>query len=191
MNKKEITFSGFGGQGVVLSSIICANALSLDGYKVIQTQSYGIEARGGASKGELIYSKSDVNYLSVDKADLLIILSEAAFIKNNKSIKENGVVIVDSFFIDEEKIKAYMEKYPNITVYSNEFSRISIDKIGSDLYTNVLVLGYICGIYKDITKDSMELSIKKYIKNKLIEKNMEALNLGYELGLLEQGKIIK
>lgn len=191
MNKKEMTFSGYGGQGVVLSSIICANALALDGYKVVQTQSFGIEARGGASKGELIYSKNEVNYLEVDKADLLIMLSEEAFNKNHKTIKDNSMVIMDSFFINSEKVKQYMADYPNISVFCNEFSQISIDKFGSDLFANVLVLGYICGIYEDITKDSMVVSIKKYIKEKFIEKNMEALNLGYELGLAQKGKMIR
>ena len=52
----EMRFCGFGGQGVVLGSIIYGTALAKEGFNVIQSQVYGIEARGGASSGEVIYS---------------------------------------------------------------------------------------------------------------------------------------
>ncbi len=185
MGKTEVTFSGYGGQGVVISSIICANALSLEGFKVLQTQSYGIEARGGASKGELIYSESEVNYLEVDHPDLLMMLSEEAFKKYSPTVKSDGTVIVDSFYTEKEITDQFKKDNEGVDVYTAAFSQISIEKFGAALFTNVIVLGYLCGVHKAISLKSMEESVKKYIKAKFIEKNMEALSLGYDMAIEE------
>jgi len=52
----EIRLTGSGGQGLILGGIILAEAAILDGKNAIQSQSYGPEARGGASKAEVIIS---------------------------------------------------------------------------------------------------------------------------------------
>ena len=52
----QISLSGTGGQGLILAGIILAEAAILDGKEAIQTQSYGPEARGGASKSEVLIS---------------------------------------------------------------------------------------------------------------------------------------
>ena len=49
--RTEIRIGGFGGQGVILAGIILGKAASIfDKNEAVQTQSYGPEARGGASK---------------------------------------------------------------------------------------------------------------------------------------------
>ncbi len=53
----EIRFSGAGGQGLITAGIILAEAASIiEGKHAVQSQSYGPEARGGASKSEVIIS---------------------------------------------------------------------------------------------------------------------------------------
>ena len=55
--RKEIRLSGFGGQGIILSGVILGKGASLyDNKNAVQTQSYGPEARGGASKSEVVIS---------------------------------------------------------------------------------------------------------------------------------------
>ena len=55
--RKEICLSGSGGQGLILAGIILAEAAGIyDGFEITQTQSYGPEARGGASRAEVIIS---------------------------------------------------------------------------------------------------------------------------------------
>ena len=48
--KQELRLSGTGGQGLITAGIILAEAALLDGKLAIQSQSYGPEARGGASE---------------------------------------------------------------------------------------------------------------------------------------------
>jgi len=47
----EVKLTGFGGQGIVLSGIILARAAVYDKKRVVQTQSYGPEARGSKRRG--------------------------------------------------------------------------------------------------------------------------------------------
>lgn len=49
---KQIRLSGSGGQGVITAAIILAEAAVNEGKEAVQSQSYGPEARGGASKAE-------------------------------------------------------------------------------------------------------------------------------------------
>ena len=59
----ELRFSGAGGQGLILAGVIMAEAASIyDGKQAVQSQSYGPEARGGASKSEVIISDDAIDY---------------------------------------------------------------------------------------------------------------------------------
>ena len=78
---KQIVLTGTGGQGLILAGIILAEAAVLDGKQAIQTQSYGPEARGGASRAEVLISDEAIDYPKVLKADTLLAMSQEAFNK--------------------------------------------------------------------------------------------------------------
>ena len=62
--RKELRIGGFGGQGVILAGIILGKAACLfDKNEAVQTQSYGPEARGGASKCEVVISDEKIDFL--------------------------------------------------------------------------------------------------------------------------------
>ena len=61
--RKEIRISGFGGQGVVLAGYILGKGLAIyDGFEAVMTQSYGPEARGGASSANVVLSDEPIDY---------------------------------------------------------------------------------------------------------------------------------
>ena len=64
--RKELRFSGSGGQGVITAAIIFAEAAVAEGKEAVQSQSYGPEARGGASKAEVIFFASAATTLSAN-----------------------------------------------------------------------------------------------------------------------------
>ena len=72
----EIILSGSGGQGLILAGQILAEAVIRDGKNAVQTQSYGPEARGGASKAEVIISNDDIDYPKVTKPDIVLAMSQ-------------------------------------------------------------------------------------------------------------------
>ena len=63
----DVRFGGVGGQGIVLAGRLLGKAASLyDGKDAVVTQSYGPEARGGASRADVVISDT-ANYVTADK----------------------------------------------------------------------------------------------------------------------------
>ena len=79
MYKKQIIFGGCGGQGIILSGIITADAAVNDGLNVVETQNYGPESRGGASRSDVIISDEEIYYPEVIKADIMVLLSQESY----------------------------------------------------------------------------------------------------------------
>ena len=69
----EVRLSGEGGQGIVLAGVILAEAAAIyDGKNATQTQVYGPESRGGASKAEVIISDEEIDYPKAMSVNLLL-----------------------------------------------------------------------------------------------------------------------
>ena len=78
-HRVEVRLAGEGGQGMILAGIILAEAAAIyDGKNVVQTQSYGPEARGGASKAEVIIAEGEIDFPEVLSADVLMAMSQEA-----------------------------------------------------------------------------------------------------------------
>ncbi len=93
----EVRLAGEGGQGMILAGVILAEAAAVyDGLNAVQTQSYGPEARGGASRSEVIIARGEIDYPKVMAADLLLCMSQEACDKFYTQVKDDGCIIVDS-----------------------------------------------------------------------------------------------
>ena len=96
--KQELRLSGTGGQGLITAGIILAEAALLDGKLAIQSQSYGPEARGGASKAEVIISDEAIHFPKVTDPNLLLAMSQEAATKYSHDLTAGSVMITDSLF---------------------------------------------------------------------------------------------
>ena len=92
----EIRLAGMGGQGMILAGVLLADAAIRDGKNAVQTQSYGPEARGGASRSEVIISSDEIDYPEVIQADVVLCMSQHACDKYAHPLKLDGLLIVDS-----------------------------------------------------------------------------------------------
>ena len=99
--KTNIRLTGTGGQGLILAGIILAEAALLEGKNAIQSQSYGPEARGGASKAEVIVADEAIHYPKVLESDYLLAMSEKAYEKYHSGMKDSSVLIIDTTFVPE------------------------------------------------------------------------------------------
>ena len=99
--KQELRLSGTGGQGLITAGIILAEAALLDGKLAIQSQSYGPEARGGASKAEVIISDEAIHFPKVTDPNLLLAMSQEAATKYSHDLTAGSVMITDSLFVSD------------------------------------------------------------------------------------------
>lgn len=176
MNKKfEIRLTGSGGQGVILASIILADAAIEQGLNAIQTQSYGPEARGGASKAEVIISTGEINYPKVTKANILLTLNQNSYDKYVSTLDKGGILIAD------EHIKTNDNDL--IKTFSIPILRVALEKFNTNMVANIISVGAIYALIGEdvINKDIMIRSITERVPPVTLEQNIIAFNEGLEL----------
>lgn len=95
-NKMEIRLTGSGGQGIILATIILAEAAIEAGKYTAQSQSYGPEARGGLCKAEVIIDEDAIGFTKVQNPTFLMALTQASLDKFAQSVDKDCVILVDS-----------------------------------------------------------------------------------------------
>ena len=156
MGRYEVRIGGFGGQGVVTMAVVAGETASLYDKKfVVQTQSYGPEARGGASKSEIVISDEEVDFPKVQVPDVFVVLSRAAYLEYVAGLKDDGILIIDEDLV----------------------------QIESDLpkTTNVVMLGAFAVITKILSIEGLKARIEEKWP-RFVKTNMLALELGMKAG---------
>ncbi len=170
----EVRFAGSGGQGLIKSSLILAQAASKQGKNVIQLQSYGAEVRGGASRSDVIISDNVIDYPGVLALDVLVALTQEAYDKYLPLLKPNGIVIFDSDLVRPALVE-------NIEQHGVPFTRIA-KKIGSKVYANSVVLGYFAAVTNIVSKDVLRETLARNVPPRTVEANLKAFDEGYKIG---------
>jgi 2-oxoglutarate ferredoxin oxidoreductase subunit gamma len=171
LKKIEIRISGLGGQGVVLAGQILGRAAVYDGKNVVQTQSYGAEARGSIAKSEVIMSDGKIGFPVVRKCDILVAMNQEAVEKNIKDLSEDGILLVDSSTVKNvPKTNARIFKVPATEIAENSCS--------AKLHANLVMLGALIGITKVVSEGSVKLAIKDSVAEKAVAINFQAFKKG-------------
>lgn len=171
--KVELRLAGTGGQGVILASVILAEAAGVyEGRQVVQTQSYGPEARGGASRADVIISDRPILFPKSRGLDVLVCLSQLAADKYFDDLKVRGTAIIDSFYVRE------CPRHGAICLPLTEMSR---QELGRELYTNILMLGALARVTGLVKLASLETAVASRVPAKTIDVNRKALELGWQL----------
>lgn len=171
----EIRLSGAGGQGLILVGKILAEAAAIyDGKNATQSQSYGPEARGGASRSEVIISDGDIDYPKATNIDLLLAMTQEAVDKYANDIKPDGVVIVDSGFVKNNP-------KGDFKLYSFPITEIAEEKIGKKLVANIVALGVIEKLSGIISEEAIINAIRARVPKGTEEMNIKAFQQGQDL----------
>jgi len=172
--KKEIRLSGSGGQGLITAGIILARAAVLDKVKVTQTQSYGPESRGGASRADVIISNNEFYYPEAVNFDVLLALTQEACEKYSKNLKDSGILIADTTNV---KNIVHLES----KVYELPFTEIAMEKLGTVLPTNILSLAFLVKITGVVSEGSLKTAVCNSVKPQFKNLNMKAIKIGFKL----------
>lgn len=172
----ELRLTGSGGQGLILAGIIIAEAAIIDGKNAIQTQSYGPEARGGASKAEVLVCEDPINYPKVQAPNLVLALTQIAADKYAHTITEEGILLVDDSLKISDSIKAKkIIKAPMLSVAK--------DVVGKSIVANIVAIGAIVALTDVVSRESIEKALLQRVPKGTEELNKKALLEGYKLAL--------
>jgi 2-oxoglutarate ferredoxin oxidoreductase subunit gamma len=174
--RKEILFAGFGGQGIVIAGYLLGMAASIfDNKYAVQTQTYGPEARGGATASEVIISDEVIDYPKILKPDILIAMSNEAYFKFYLNIKPNGIILVDPEMVD-----LAIGEEPHAKIYKVYATKCATE-LGKKIVTNIVFLGVLVSVTKVVTESAIKGALIRAIP-KFKELNLRALEEGIKIG---------
>jgi 2-oxoglutarate ferredoxin oxidoreductase subunit gamma len=172
LERFEVCLSGLGGQGVLTLGKVMGQALALDhGYFVTQTQSYGPEARGGASRTDLVISSKPISYPKTDKIDLLVALSQEACNKYFTLLKKQSVLLVNTSLVSQIPTNRYL---------GLPFTEMAKNDLGLVQAMNTIVLGAVTFLLPFAKKATMKKSLETALPAKIVDINLKAFEMGYK-----------
>ncbi|MBN1138532.1 MAG: 2-oxoacid:acceptor oxidoreductase family protein [Anaerolineae bacterium] len=170
-SRYEVRLAGEGGQGMILAGVILAEAAAVyDGLNAVQTQSYGPEARGGASRSEVIVAEGEIDYPEVTQANLLLCMSQEACDKYYGQVKEDGLIVVDS---------CNVSRVPSHRAISVPITDIAEQASGRRITASITALGLIGGLTGLVTRQALEKVVHDRVPAGTEAVNLKALAAGF------------
>lgn len=177
MSRYELRFSGAGGQGLITAGIIMAKAASIyEGKQAVQSQSYGPEARGGASKSEVIISDGPIDYPKATTVDALLAMTQEACDKYTHDLKDGGILLVDSDLVKNlPKGNFKVVSFPIINTAKND--------VGREIVANIVALGAMVALSGQVSRDNAEKAVLSSVPEAFLELNKKAFSIGFDKAL--------
>ncbi len=173
LDRIEVRLAGSGGQGLITAGIILAEAAIHDGKNVVQSQSYGPEARGGSSKAEVIISEHEIYYPKSNNPDILLSMNQDSCNKYFNDLKPGGTFIVDTTFV---------KSVPTTNAYMVPITKETVKNLKKEIFANIVALGVVAEITKIVSRKNLTKAVLNRVPEKFKKQNEQALQLGFRLG---------
>ena len=172
--RHEIRFSGFGGQGIILSAVIIGRAAVMyDNKYAVQTQVYGPEARGGASMSAVIIDDEEILYPKVANPDIYVIMSQEGFEKYGANAEEPAVMLVDATLVHSR---------PQCLCIEIPATREAKQTLKKDIVANIVMLGALVAATHVVGEEALKKAILDSVPKGTEDLNLKAMQLGLQLG---------
>lgn len=171
----EFRLAGSGGQGLISASIILAEAIaSGTNLFVAQTQTYGPESRGGASRGDVIVADSPIDYPEVSRPHYLLVMTQEACNRYAGGLAPGGTLVADSTYVrNVPQVAGVVRSYP-ISAKARE--------LGREIVANMIGLGILAGLAGVVSEQVLEEAVTERLPRSTWDLNKRALRLGLEVG---------
>lgn len=174
-NRYELCFAGSGGQGVILLSIIFAEAAVLSKKQTVQSQSYGPEARGGSCMAECIVSDAPIHFTKLTRPDFLLALTKPALLKYIAAVKPGGLVLMDESLEEpQNEAGAQLLRLPIL--------KTAEEAVGNSMTANIVAAGAINAVLRLFDEAVLFEAVKRHIPKGTEALNFKAFEAGRALG---------
>ena len=167
----EVRIGGTGGQGLILSAKMLADALAASGKHVAQTQSYEPTSRGGFCSADLVVADGEVDFPLATALDCLVLLDRMAVTPTWPLLKSGTLVIADTRLCPELPEGDYR-------CHHLPLSRIAL-QLGSERVTNIVALGALVALSGICDRSRIEQAVRAEAPRGFLDLNMDALKAGY------------
>ncbi|QYZ80096.1 2-oxoacid:ferredoxin oxidoreductase subunit gamma [Methanofollis formosanus] len=172
--RHEVRFSGFGGQGIILSAVILGRAAAIyDEKYAVQTQVYGPEARGGASMSAVVIDDEPVLYPEVTEPDIYVIMSQEGFLKYGAGAPEGAVMLLDDGLVQDRPACRFH------SIPATYEAKFTLNRV---IVANIVMLGALIATTEIVSREAIEKAVLDSVPKGTEDLNMRALKLGFDLG---------
>ncbi|ERI95197.1 putative indolepyruvate ferredoxin oxidoreductase, beta subunit [Clostridiales bacterium oral taxon 876 str. F0540] len=186
----NILICGVGGQGLVLTTKILAEAAFEEGYDLKTSDVIGLSQRGGMVWGSIRFGKRVHSALIPEgEADILLAMEELEGLRWSSSLKKGGKIILNEHRTFPNRVLIEKEEYPEYikeTLADKGFDIFSINanKVAKELnnikVVNLVLLGKVSALLP-FSIDTWNKVIEKNVPAKTVELNKKAFMLGRTL----------
>ena len=166
----NVCFCGLGGQGIVLLGVALGEAAARSGQNALQTQSYGAEARGGASFSAVMISKERILDISAENYDALVAISQPAYDRFFGALAPGGMLVFDS-----DLVKPAGGEGRGIPSTS-----LAKRKLGNEIYANMVIFGYFVRVGGMVDVKKAKEAIAAIVPGHTVDNNLKAFHIGYD-----------
>jgi len=174
--RKQLRFTGVGGQGVLLAGEILARSNVRAGKYGVQVGTYTSQVRGGPTKVDIILDDEPILYpYAVDgEIDFMLSVADKSYQLFKDGVKEGGIIVYEPNLVypsEEDKQKWKM--------YAIDVIDIAKEKVGNVITQSVVALA-IATKMNDLDKENVFETMIATVPPKAVEINKKAFELGYQ-----------
>lgn len=173
--RKEVIFTGFGGQGIILMGVIMARMMEhFPDLQVAQAQSYGPASRGGACRTDVVISDQQINYPKSSRPDLMVFMSEEALKRHIADANPERTLVV----YDNTVIGSVPPQYTK--TFGVPATKVAEEELKNRMVANIYMLGAVIELITPGSFEVLKQVVRKSVPPKSEALNIKALDLGYE-----------
>lgn len=176
----KLILAGLGGQGVIFTTRLLAQAAVTLGQPVIVSEIHGMSQRGGSVVSHLKIGGNESPLIRRGTADLLLALESDEALRNLPFLRPGGVAIVDAEQGPPPEVAEHLAGL-NIRVLSVPATRIAVE-LGSAAVSNMVLVGFTAAHpFLALPIDALEKALAVVARRRR-ELNLQALEAGYRAG---------
>ena len=175
--KTEMICSGFGGQGVLTTGLILAEAAMKLGMNVLWYPSYGAAMRGGTANCVIKFSDQEIASPNAKHIDILLAMNGPAVDKFEERVRPGGLLLVNSSLVPADR------KYRD----DIKVVKVPVAEVAAELENpkgaNIVMMGALAENSDLFKPDELERLINEYFekKGKINPKNSLCFKAGTKL----------
>ena len=182
--RRQLRFTGVGGQGVLLAGEILAEAQIRNGGYGVKAATYTSQVRGGPTKVDILLDNKEILYPYANEGEIDFMLSTAQVSYNafKGGVKAGNIIVVEPNLVtpsDEDKKKFKIYEIPIITIAKEE--------VGNVVTQSVVALAITVSMTKCVNRDLVFDTMLEKVPDKVKDLNKKAFELGEKYALKALG----
>lgn len=175
----EIRLAGAGGQGIGLAGVILAEAAIMSGRNAAQSQAYGPESRGGASRSDVVIADGDIGFPQAQALDVLVALTQEASEQFSAELRPTGMLVVDDRRVPDPPPGSWACRALPIEATAKAS--------GGAVTTNIVALGALVELTGVVEPEALERAVVARVPARSRDMNLRALEAGMRLARTGEG----